>query len=97
MVSGTVKPLDPKRRECIAFLLERGADVDAKDRYGRTALIYATRAGDIETVRLLVEAGAYILERDRFHKNALLYAADGHREILSYLGKKLKAERGVAW
>jgi ankyrin repeat protein len=96
-VSGAVRPLDSRQRECVAFLLERGADVDAKDRDGRTALMYATRVGDLETVRLLVKAGAFILERDRFHKTALLYAADGHREILIYLGQTLKAERGAAW
>ncbi len=96
-LAGSTKPLDSGRRECIVFLLGRGANVDAKDPDGRTALIHATRAGDFETVRLLVEAHAFILERDRFHKTALLYAAEGHREILNYLGRTLKAEQGAAW
>jgi ankyrin repeat protein len=96
-VSGTSAPGDTNRRQCLAVLLQHGAEVDAKDSHGRTALIYATRAGDLETVRLLVEAGAYIVTRDRFHKTALLYAAEGHREILIYLGKTLKVQRGAAW
>ncbi len=91
------KPLDNQRRDCLAFLLEQGADVNAKDPDKRTALIHATRAGDLDTVRLLVQARAFIVDRDRFHKTALLYAAEGHREILKYLGDTLKAQRGVAW
>ena len=103
-LSGAVAPIDPSRRQCLAFLLERGAQVDARDNDRRAALVYATRAGDLETVQLLVEAGAYVLIRDRFHKTALLYAAEGHhRDIVAYLavngdlqsspyaGKKAKA------
>jgi ankyrin repeat protein len=96
-MSGATAPFEAGRRQCVAFLLERGAEVDARDRDGRTALIYATRAGDLEAVHLLVEAGAYIVMRDRFHKTALLYAAEGHRAILIYLGTTLKVQRGAAW
>jgi len=96
-ISAATAPFEAGRRQCVAFLLESGAEVDARDRDGRTALIYATRAGDLETVRLLVEAGAYIAMRDRLHKTALLYAAEGHREILVYLGNTLKVQRGAAW
>lgn len=97
-VSAETAPLEPERRQCVAFLLELGAKVDAKDNDGRTALILATRAGDLETVRMLVEAGAAIKRRDRFHKTAVLYAAQGkHREILLYLGGVLKVQTGAAW
>jgi len=85
-LSGAAAPIDPSRRECLVFLLERGAQVDARDNDRRVALIYATRAGDLETVRLLVEAGAFVELRDRFHKTALLYAAAAHhRDIVAYL------------
>ena len=62
-------------------------------------MIYATRAGDLETVQLLVKAGAYIKLRDGRHKTAVLYAAEGgHREILIYLGQTLKVLYGQsAW
>ena len=98
-LSGATAPCEAGRRQCVAFLLERGAEVDALDRDGRTALIYATRAGDLETVRLLVEAGAYIKRRDGFHKTAVLYAADGgHRDILMYMGQTLKVQqKQSAW
>ena len=85
-LSGAAAPIAPSRRECLAFLLERGAQVDARDSDGRSALIYATRAGDLETVQLLVEADAFVKFRDRFHKTALFYAAEGHhRDIVAYL------------
>lgn len=98
-LSGATAPIAASRRQCLAFLLERGAEVDAKDSDGRTTLIYATRAGDLETVRLLATAGAFIIMRDRFHKTAQLYAAeDSHREILIYLGQTLRVQqKASAW
>jgi ankyrin repeat protein len=97
VLSGTSAPVDASRRQCVAFLLDRGADVNAKDNDARTALIYATRAGDLATAQMLVEAGAYIPARDRSYKTALLYAADGHREILLYLGNAMKVRKKAAW
>jgi len=84
-------PIDANRRECVAFLLAHGARVDDVDNDKRTALIYATRAGDMETIRMLVQAGAFIKRRDRFYKMAVFYAAEaGRRDIVAYLGKTLK-------
>ena len=96
---GATAPFEAGRRQCVAFLLERGAEVDAKDGDGQTALICASRAGDLETVQLLVKAGAFITMRDRFHKTPQLYAAEGgHRDILMYLGQALKVlYRQSAW
>lgn len=97
-VAGAPGPFEPERRQCAALLLERGAEVDAKDNNQQTALIHATRAGDLETVSMLVKAGAVIERRDRFHKTALLHAAaGGHREILICLGNALKVQTGAAW
>jgi ankyrin repeat protein len=97
VLSGASAPVDASRRQCVAVLLDRGAEVNTKDSDGRTALICATRAGDLATARMLVGAGAFIPARDRFHKTALLYAADGHREILLYLGNALKGQIKAAW
>jgi uncharacterized protein len=97
VLSGTSAPVDASRRQCVAVLLDRGAEVNTKDNDARTALIYATRAGDLATAQMLVEAGAYIPARDRFYKTALLYAADGHREILLYLGNAMKVRKKAAW
>ncbi len=40
-----------------AFLV-KGADVDARDRHGATALIWAAAGGDLDSVRLLIDFGA---------------------------------------
>ena len=40
------------------MLIEAGADKDARNHCGSTALMFAARKGWVEVVRLLVEAGA---------------------------------------
>ena len=40
-------------RETVSTLLSLGADVDALDAYGKPALYYAIRSGDIGTVEML--------------------------------------------
>src|SRR5207248_569371 len=44
--------------EMVKLLLENGADVDAKDYYGWTALHIAAESGDEALVRLLLDKGA---------------------------------------
>ena len=44
--------------EKVKALLAQGADVNAKTRFGGTALMYAARNGHKEIVRILWEAGA---------------------------------------
>ena len=42
----------------LSALLERGEDVDSRDRYGQTALMLAAINDRVEVVRLLIAAGA---------------------------------------
>jgi len=42
----------------VKILLELGANVNVKDKEGRTALAYATVRGHTEIVQLLKQAGA---------------------------------------
>jgi len=46
------------RREVVAYLISRGADVDAKNRFGQSPLHRAIRRGAVEIARVLIEAGA---------------------------------------
>jgi uncharacterized protein len=56
---------------------------EARDSDGRTALLLAARANDIEAARRLIEAGADVNAKDKIHDTPYLYAgAEGHLEIL---------------
>ena len=68
--------------EQLAAALQAGADVDAQDKYGRTAMMLACEYGGKHAagmVRALVDAGADVDKQDIFGKNAP-YAAGFPRE-----------------
>lgn len=68
-------------------LIAKGADVNAKFRYGQTPLFKAAERGHTEVVKLLLEKGADVNVRDTFYQaTALTWAADkGHIEIVKAL------------
>jgi ankyrin repeat protein len=53
------------------LLLDKGADINARDRYGRTALIRAAETGCAEVVRLLIDRNAALEEKDKTGETAL--------------------------
>jgi uncharacterized protein len=64
-------------------LIKEGADKNGQDELGRTPLMAATHANQVDTVRVLIEAGADINIRDNRLDNPFLYAgAEGQLEIL---------------
>jgi ankyrin repeat protein len=60
--------------EKLRLLIKNGAQVNAKDPGGRTALWQAVGSGNKEAVRLLLENGAQVNEKDRDGRTALWYA-----------------------
>lgn len=68
----------------VKAFLDKGTDVNAKTRYGATALAYACDKGHIEVVRLLIERGADVNVRDTFYGEVPLGWAisKGHVEII---------------
>ncbi len=70
----------------LAELLERGAEVDALDRYGQTALMLAARNGHFEAVHTLVDAGADLDHTAKHHLSALMLAViNDHLDIVARL------------
>jgi uncharacterized protein len=69
------------------FLLDRGADVDARGFFSATGLHWAALNGHAETVRFLLEAGADPSLRDaRFDADALGWAREGgHEPVIALL------------
>jgi len=68
----------------VTSLLDKGVDVNAKFRYGATALFKAAERGHLEIVRLLLARGADVTVKDTFYQaTAMTWAIDnGHTEIV---------------
>jgi ankyrin repeat protein len=72
--------------ECLGRLLAGGADVDARDRYGQTALMIAAQRGESSVVRLLLEKGAALDQTAKYGLSALMLAViAGHAGIVRTL------------
>ncbi len=64
-------------------LIAAGADLEARDDQGRTALLIATHRNAIAAAAALIDAGADVNARDHIGDSAFLYAgAEGRLEIL---------------
>ncbi len=76
----------------VKTLLDKGADVNAKFRYGATALFKAAERGYTEVVKLLLERGADVSVKDTFYgATAMTWALDNkHIEVVSLLLDKDK-------
>ncbi|MEM4295602.1 MAG: ankyrin repeat domain-containing protein, partial [Candidatus Anstonellales archaeon] len=82
-----------------AFL--NGADVNAKDKYGNTALIWATENNNTDIVELLIKAEVDVNVQDKDGRTALMYAAKhGNTEIVKLLrkgGAAVNQEDNYGW
>jgi uncharacterized protein len=70
----------------ICDLLDRGADVDARDRHGQTALMLAAHAGHREVVEALIARRANVNGTAKYGLSALMLAlVAGHEEVARIL------------
>ncbi len=67
----------------VKTLLDQGANIEARDKQGRTPLLLATHGNRIEAAAVLIEAGADVNAKDSIDDSPYLYAgARGLNQIL---------------
>jgi ankyrin repeat protein len=72
--------------DIVSALLDRGAEVEAKDSIDRTALMIAARNGHTDIVSALLDRGAEVEAKDSIDLTALMLAVqNGHTDIVSAL------------
>ena len=72
--------------EVVKALLANGADVNAKDKYGATALMVASEKSYLEVVKALLAKGADVNAKDNNGVTALMVASgNGHTEVVNLL------------
>jgi ankyrin repeat protein len=73
-------------KAAVSALIAKGADVNARNNYGWTALSHAARAGNAELVKLLLAHGADVNARDQSGWTPLMRAAmKGHVDVVRVL------------
>lgn len=85
----------------VIVLINAGANVNQRDRSGKTALMHASGMGRALTVRYLLKAGACVDQTDNYGYNALMHArmsafSGAHEtveEITKVMGRPFVAER----
>jgi ankyrin repeat protein len=89
LAAGATPLIDAVRRHdgvAVNALLDRGAEVDAAEGDGTTALHWAAQIDDLAIVELLLEAGASVAAANRFNVTPLeLAAANGNGAIVTRL------------
>jgi hypothetical protein len=74
----------------VTALLDRGADVNAKFRYGTTALFKAAERGNADIAKILLARGADVKVKDTFYgASAMTWALNGkHVEVVRLILEK---------
>jgi ankyrin repeat protein len=82
-----------KQSDALRFLLDLGADIGAKDRWGAEPLAFAAELGDVDAARLLLDYGADPNALDLWFEAAIVKAASGgHTAVV-----RLLLERGASF
>ncbi len=87
--------------DIIKLLRDKGANVNARDATGTTALMQAAVTGSVPSIRLLLDAGADIDAKDKTGQTAFVMAdASQHPEgakLIIDKGSEVKAAGGATW
>lgn len=69
------------RREVGLALIEAGADVNARDQYGVTCLMFSAITGSAELIQTLIDKGADANAQDNYGRTALIEALTTENDI----------------
>lgn len=83
----------PKSLSTLRLLLERGANVEAKDSKGETALSHAIRKGSIAAARLLLERGADLSSVDLATISPWYYVSQDESDECVHLIQQAQREK----
>lgn len=73
----------------VRYALERGADINARNNNGVSALIWAANNGHVGVVQLLLQHGANINEFSNNYRTSLMWACYwGHDKVVEFLLEK---------
>ena len=75
------KTLKVQRHDLAKNLIARGADINAKDKHGRSAIHYATLIGDLEMIDVLIKLGANLTSVDRDGNSVFHYLASSPKGL----------------
>lgn len=67
----------------LAAQIAAGADVDALDRFGQSALMITAQRGHLEAVQLLIRSGADLNKTAKFGLSATMLAVLNHHESVA--------------
>lgn len=82
--------------EAIKKLVENGADVNAQDTDGHTALMIASSYENFEIVKFLVESNANVCAINKFNKTAFHYTNnEATLEFLIQAGEKQQQDKEI--
>ena len=87
-----VRAGDVARLEALA---DAGADINALDDHGQTALMNAARDGRMDVVRWLIARGAELDHTAKFHLSALMLAVINGRDAIVGLLVDAGADRSI--
>ena len=79
----------------VRAVLHAGADIDALDEHGQTALMNAVYWGNMDIAKLLIERGAEVNHTAKLHLTALFLAVIGNRPQLVQMLIDAGADRNI--
>jgi uncharacterized protein len=79
--------------ETLELLMNRGADINMRNKSGETALMWAAGNNHIEAVEMLLERGAKIHARNRSGQTALRLAQKCENQAIAELIRSCAMER----